>query len=70
MEKALRFSLTRKAWSSLRAVSPMGWKLGPVTDKQFGERSLYDIGATLSATPYTTLGELRTAVAEEKNHTP
>lgn len=49
-----------------------GWKiyrLGLV-EKQIGARSLYDIAATLSTTPYKTLGELRTAMAEEKNDTP
>lgn len=45
------------------------YRLGPV-EKQIGARRIYDFGATLSATRYTTLGELRSAIAEEKNDTP
>jgi hypothetical protein len=45
------------------------YRLGLV-EKQIGARRIYDIGATLSATRYTTLGELRSAIAEEKNDTP
>jgi hypothetical protein len=40
------------------------YRLGLV-EKQIGARRIYDIGAILSATRYTTLGELRSAIAEE-----
>lgn len=45
------------------------YRLGLV-EKQIGARRIYDIDATLSATRYTTLGELRSAIENEKNDAP
>jgi len=45
------------------------YRLGLVV-KQIEARRIYDIEATINAIRYTTLGELRSAIAEEKNDIP